>query len=175
MRKKTEIHRYSELPASLKDFINTRIHQEFGHIPIVQQYSWAEPDHTILLMAESGDVLTFYNIVLRQCRFDDDPRLIAGINNFITPQEHRGAGYGTDVMKEAAGILFEELSVEYGLLLCADELVPFYSRFGWYKVNSQLYFDQPDGRKQWQANIMLLSRNGNIIFPEKIDLCGLPW
>lgn len=175
MATKTVLTKYSDLKQSLKELINHQIEAEFGEVPIVKMYTWADPVWTVFMMNENGKVLTFFNIVERICKFDEEPIKIAGISNLITPPEHRGMGYGSKIMDQASGILFEDVNAECGLLLCADELIPFYNRFGWYTIDGHVTFVQPDGKKVWQANTMLLSRDHNRYHPGTIDLCGLPW
>lgn len=170
----SRIQRYKELDTWTRDLINKETDREFGSIPIVQSYSWAEPKWTVLLI-QDNEVLCFYNIVERICRFDGDPVQVAGINNLITPLKYRGYGYGSQIMKTSGNLLFDKLNAEYGLLLCADKLIPFYNRFGWYKTDSKVRFDQPDRTRLWQANVMLLNRKAKPFHPGEIDLCGLPW
>lgn len=171
----SKVYSYCKLDAQTRDFITNEINREFGGIPIVQNYSWTEPQWTVLLVNEDNDVVTFYNIIERICRFDEVPIKVVGINNLITPLKFRGLGYGSQIMETFGKLLFDELNAEYGLLLCADDLISFYDRFSWYNTESIVRFDQPDGKKIWQANVMLLTRQRTKLYPQEIDLCGLPW
>lgn len=168
-----DIKKYSELDQEVKDELNSLIDTEFGHIPIVKETEWATPDWTIINY-DSGQILTFYNIILREVEIDGRPYNIGGINNVITPKQFRGKGYSTETLRDTEYLIFEEFKCAFGLLLCADELIPFYNRLNWYQVNCPVYFKQLDERKLWQANTMLLSKNKEIR-PKEIDLKGLPW
>ena len=99
---------------------------------------------------------------------------IAGINNVITPKEFRGKGYASRILKETESLIFEDLKSDLGVLLCADNLVPFYERLNWYKINCPVYFSQSTGKKVWGANAMILSKKEKI-FPSSMELNGLPW
>ena len=167
------IDKYDALAPDIKKLLNKYIQAEFGHIPIVQETSWAIPDWTIL-QVQDETIVTFYNIIERQVLMDGMPCKVAGINNVITPPPFRGKGYSSQVLSNTTGFLFDELKSEYALLLCADAMIPFYNRLGWYTVNSAVYFDQPGGRKLWAANTMLLSPNKSVA-PAIIDLQGTPW
>lgn len=167
------IEKYDALPPAIKETLHNYIQAEFGHISIVQETTWATPDWTILL-TENETIVTFFNIIERQVLLDGTPCKIAGINNVITPPPFRGKGYSSQALTSTTGFLFDELQSEHALLLCADAMIPFYNRLGWYTVNSTVYMEQPSGRKLWTANTMLLSP-GKAIVPAVIDLRGTPW
>lgn len=105
---------------------------------------------------------------------DNNEITIAGINNVITPKQFRGKGYATKLLRETENLIFNDLGSELGILLCADELIPFYERLKWYKVDCPVYFEQSDGENLWEANTMLLTPNKKIV-PKQIKLNGLPW
>lgn len=107
-------------------------------------------------------------------KFGEETFKIAGINNVITPKIYRGKGYASKILSKTETFLFKDLQSDFGLLLCADDLLPFYGKLGWYKVESTVYFEQQSGSQIWEANVMLLSRSVQI-FPNVIDLNGLPW
>jgi predicted acetyltransferase len=171
-----KINRFNQLDKQTKEFIIKETEREFGWVPVVKKYTWSKPDHTVMLINSENKILAFYNIVERECRFDGSVVRVSGINNLITPVKHRGLGYGSELMSKSANLFFNDLGAEFGLLLCADNLIPFYERFGWFKTRSRVIFDQPGKRKGlWQANIMLLSGEDMSVHPDEIDLCGLPW
>ena len=165
--------KYLELPITTKQQLNTYIHNEFGHIPIVQETEWARPDWTIIYY-EDNQIASFYNIIEREIFIDDKSYKIAGINNVITPPVFRGKGYASKMMHQTESFIFEQLNCELGVLLCADALIPFYEKLGWYKVDCPVYFEQSNGTKLWKANTMFLSK-GRLSNPTKINLNGLPW
>lgn len=169
-----EISKYADLSPETRERLDSYIHAEFGHIPIVNETKWATPDWTIINFIDN-EIAAFYNIVQRHIVFDNKILKGAGINNVITPAKFRGKGLATSTLRETEAFLFDELGADIGVLLCADNLVPFYKRLDWYKVDCPVYFDQPDGKKLWQANTMLLSVNSEKPEPDKIDLRGLPW
>jgi len=67
------------------------------------------------------------------------------------------------------------LGVEFGLLVCEEDVVPFYERLGWQVVEGPLTFDQPGGQATWPAVVMVLPCGGKAWPEGMIDLCGLPW
>jgi hypothetical protein len=168
-----EITRYSKLKQSVRDELDRIIKGEFGHIPIVSEITWATPDWTVILYKD-GEIATFCNIIERTVMIDNRNFLASGINNLITPEKFRGQGFATHILKETENFIFENLKSELGILLCADELVPFYERLKWYKVNCPVWFNQPTGAQLWKANTMLRTKE-IVIRPDHIDLGGLPW
>ncbi len=168
-----EIKKYSELLEKTKNALNSFIDNEFGHIPIVNETEWATPDWTIVYY-KNDLIATFYNIIEREITVDGKIYKIGGINNVITPKEFRGKGYASKTLKNTEKLIFDELKCAFGVLLCADNLIPFYEKLNWYKVKCPVYFEQSSGQKLWGANIMLLTKNEKLN-PAKIELNGLPW
>ena len=167
--------KYSELRPALKSALDGLIDAEFGHVPFVQERVWAQPDW-VFVKYEGDEVATFYNVVLREVSMDGQRYKVAGINNVITPKSFRGKGYSTQTLCETADFLYQDLGCSYGLLLCADALLPFYSRLGWYKADTTLYYDQPAGKQLYDSNVMLFAPAGAPeLHPQHIDLNGLPW
>ncbi|MBC5994659.1 GNAT family N-acetyltransferase [Pontibacter cellulosilyticus] len=167
--------KYSDLSPSETERLQHHIDTEFGHVPFVQAHVWAQPDWSIIKY-EEDNTATFYNVVLREIALDGQNVKAAGINNVITPEAYRGKGYATTLLKATEGKLFDEWGCDCGVLLCADALVPFYSRLNWYKVDAILYYDQPAGKQLYDSNVMLLTPPGcSRLSPKEIDLNGLPW
>jgi GNAT superfamily N-acetyltransferase len=100
---------------------------------------------------------------------------VAGLNELVTFPAHRGRGVASRLLRETEAQWFESLGAQCGLLLCADALLPFYSRLGWRKVDGRVSYGQPDGPKIWAANCMLLDPFRKVALARDIDLCGLPW
>ncbi|TXD80952.1 GNAT family N-acetyltransferase [Subsaximicrobium wynnwilliamsii] len=168
-----EIKKYTELSEKLRNQLSSYIEDEFGHIPIVKETEWETPNLTIIFY-DNEQIVTFYNIVLREISIDNKKIKIAGLNNVMTPKEFRGMGYASIVLREIENLIFTSLSCEMGLLLCADALIPFYEKFNWYKIDCPVYFEQSSGVKLWGASTMLLTRDEKIC-ADKIELNGLPW
>ena len=167
--------KYTDLDTATINELQCHIDTEFGHVPFVQAHTWANPDWSVIKY-ESNSIATFYNIVLRQITIDGQQYKAAGINNVITPKAYRGKGFATEVLSATENFLFEELGCSLGLLLCADALLPFYSRLGWRQVFPILYYDQPSGRQLYDSNVMILDPDKlDKLSPTEIDLNGLPW
>lgn len=168
-----KIHKTSTLDSVIKNQLEQLIEKEFGHIPIVKETTWASPNWTVIFY-EGNEIATFYNIVERTITIDDKDCFAAVINNVITPVKYRGKGLATQILNDTEDFIFNELKAGLGLLLCADNLLPFYEKLNWYRVKCPVYFQQSSGKKLWTANTMLRTHNIEIQ-PNQIDLNGLPW
>lgn len=167
------ITRYNTLNSSVRALIELTIRKEFGHIPIVKQTLWSVPDWSVACFVED-ELASFCNIIVREIRIDDRIYVAAGVSNVITLPQYRGRGFSTAILRATKDEIFKTLKADLGLLLCSDDLIPFYERSGWYQVDCPVYFNQEVGTRLWLANTMLLSRDEHRQ-PKEIDLQGLPW
>jgi len=78
-------------------------------------------------------------------------------------------------MEVAATFIHRELVAEFGLLLCREEVRPFYDRLGWICVPGPTVFDQPSGLVTWPLCTLVLALGATIWPAGTIDLRGLPW
>lgn len=169
----TNVYKYAELSPDRQEELERLAALEFGDVPFVKNTKWATPGWSVMKF-DGEKLISFYNIVERNIEVDGQILKAGGINNVITKREYRGKGLASLLLKETGKLLFDDLHCDLGLLLCADDLVNFYHRHGWYKVNCQLSYDQPAGKQYYTSNVMCLSRSTPIA-PAKIDLKGLPW
>jgi len=167
------IKKYSKLHPAIRQTLVEMAEHEFGDVPIVQEYEWATPDWAVYITS-GNEIASIAHVIIRKLLFDGVEVSVGGLNNLITRKNFRGKGLGVQVLKHTHDLILNELKCDAGLLLCADSLVPYYQKFGWYKVSSKLYFDQPGGKKEWQANVMLKTLNLEL-HPNVIDLNGMPW
>jgi predicted N-acetyltransferase YhbS len=166
--------RYLDLPAERRNQLDAAAVAEFEQYAIVRETEWAAPDWTF--QALDGDaVVSYYNIVGRTVSIDGAATRVAGLNNMVTMPGHRGRGAASGLLRETQPQWFELLEADLGLLLCADALLPFYSRLGWQKVNGRVVYSQPDGPRTWAASCMVLDPSGRMPMSKSVDLCGLPW
>jgi predicted acetyltransferase len=168
-----KVYRYAQLPPGRREELATLAALEFGDVPFVRNTDWAIPDWSVLKF-EGDELVSFYNIMERDIDIDGQQLKAGGINNVITKREHRGKGLASVLLEETGNLLFDELRCDLGLLLCADDLVGFYQKHGWYKMNCRLSYDQPQGKQDYTSNVMCLTRSLQLT-PQAIDLNGLPW
>lgn len=163
----------SHLDPTLRQDLKSRIDREFGHVPIVREHVWAEPDWAFLGYVD-GELVSFLNLVDRNARADGNPVHLFGLNNVITEPQHRGHGYSTKLNQTAADFINELDKDACGFLFCADDLIPFYEKLGWKKYPGEVIISQPTGDKRWQSNAMIYSPAAAQSW-QSVHLCGLPW
>lgn len=165
---------YPQLPAEQRARLEDIADATFGHIPLVMETHWAEPD--IAYLGYLGDDLAvFHNVILRTVEIDGAHVRVAGLNNMITLEAHRGRGLASSLLRRTQPTWFVELRVDIGMLLCADPLVPFYERLAWKRVEVPVRYEQPDGSRVWSANCMVLDAMGRALPRNQVHLRGLPW
>lgn len=57
----------------------------------------------------------------------------------------RGGGYAGMALESLMSAMLRQ-KVALGILHCAANLLPFYGRYGWQKINDAAYYDESDGR-----------------------------
>lgn len=171
---KISITRYGQLPVDRRREMNAAADAEFAQYAIVRETQWASPDWSFLAL-DGDELVAFYNIVERTVKMSDVSVRVAGLNNLVTLPAHRGRGVASRLLRETSAHWFESLGADCGLLLCADALVPFYSRLGWERVEARVTYSQPRGSQIWTANCMWVDPFRRMAAAAEIDLCGLPW
>lgn len=169
-----KIYRRADAPESLTESIARLTRAEFGDIPVIKETAWSPPDWHVAFV-DGARVLSFVSLVERCASFDKRAVKVAGISNMITIEPYRRQGLGSLVMREAQKLITLRIGADFGLLLCSDDVIPFYSRLGWAVTSARLEFDQPSGKRQWRKDTMIYPSHGKLAAFETIELNGLPW
>ena len=139
-----------------------------------RDFEWSVPDWRVLVWAD-GQVVSQLAIVERVGRVAGQPVKLGGVGGVIARPAWRGRGFTSAALRRAAAFMCQELGVEFGLLLCEEDVAAFYERLGWQAVEGPLTFDQPGGQATWPAAVMVLPCGEQAWPSGVIDLCGLPW
>lgn len=166
--------RYADLPPDQRAYLENIAEEQFGHIPLVRETTWAEPDWAYLGY-QGEKLVVFHNVILRSVSIDGAATRIAGLNNMITLPGCRGQGFASRLLRETQPEWFDRHGAQRGMLLCADELVPFYARLGWRRVDVPVRYEQPSGALVWAASCMVLDAAEAAMPRQEVKLCGLPW
>jgi predicted GNAT family N-acyltransferase len=135
---------------------------------------WSDVDwHIIVRIGE--ELVSHVEIVERDARVGRDQIKLAGIGGVLTLPEWRGLGLAQAGMQKTQEFMCEELAVDFGLLMCDREMVPYYSRLGWVEVDGPLIYDQPQGKVYFDDAVMIFSCKGRAWPDGIIDICGYPW
>jgi aminoglycoside 2'-N-acetyltransferase I len=166
-----EIKRNDKLASSEQRSIRD-LAQVFG--AAASDYTWAPVDWHVLVWI-GRRLVSHVEIIERTGTVDGRAVRLGGIGGVASAPEWRGRGHATRAMEEATRFLCTELNAEFGLLLCGQEMTPFYRRLGWKTVDGPLVFDQPAGKVTQDGVVMVLPCAGQEWPSGTIDLCGLPW
>jgi aminoglycoside 2'-N-acetyltransferase I len=142
--------------------------------PGEEDFAWSDTDWHVLVR-EGERLVSNVEIVERNAKVDGQPLRLGGIGGVATLPEWRRRGYAEAGLKIAECFLRKKLAVDFGLLICSYQLIPYYGRLGWQVVPGPMLIDQPSGKVQYTNTIMVLPV-GRSDWPQgTLDLCGRPW
>jgi len=107
---------------------------------------------------------------------ETDDVLLGGIGSVLTWPQHRGKGYGTQLVEDTLTYMSHEWGVRGGVLFCASSLLAWYVKRGWKRVSGYVFVnqpDEPDGRMSVpkKINTMVYGINNDV----DLVLESLPW
>jgi hypothetical protein len=105
----------------------------------------------------------------------EQPVKVCGVGGVVTTLHAQGKGYATHAMRHAAHLMREELAADFGLLFCRDQLIPFYERLSWQKINDPVEIEQPSGPATSPMNVMVLPCRAEAWPAGCVKLNSLPW
>lgn len=144
--------------------------------PAQQAIAWASPEWGILVRDDAGALVGYVGIVVRDAVLDGRAVRVGGIGGVKTHPAARGQGYARAALGRAATFMADELDVAFGVLVCREELLPFYGALDWQPFAGTLLVEQPGGRVPFTFNRpMTLPLREPAPHRGTLDLCGLPW
>lgn len=144
--------------------------EEFGHLP----YRFAAREWYVLAR-HAHKLIGCVGIVNRTVRVGKQYVPVGGISYLVTHSEWRHQGIGSALLEEAITFIRGKLRYGFALLLCREDIVPFYAKFGWTQVEGPTHFSQPSGKLRWPKATMVFQCGERKWSTGSIDLCGLPW
>jgi aminoglycoside 2'-N-acetyltransferase I len=163
-----------DLTALERSQLNHLLDEAFSHDDFGRAYQWAKSDWRLLLETQ-GEFVSHAGIVERTVTVEGLLVRVGGIGAVATAPRWQRRGLARQLLERAAGFMRSELRVDFGLLICGDDLIPYYGRLGWRVTPGPLWADQPQGKVKMPTAIMALSLTGLPWPSGAIDLCGLPW
>ncbi|MGB8510772.1 MAG: GNAT family N-acetyltransferase [Pyrinomonadaceae bacterium] len=138
------------------------------------ELEWRPKDWHIFV-DDDGRAATHVGMLKHTVTVGGRPIVVGGVGGVATALDAQGQGYAQSGMRRAASFMSENLGVEFGLLFCRDQLVPFYERLGWQLVNEPTDFEQSKGTMRSPLNVMVLPFGGREWPSGAIRLDSLPW
>lgn len=128
-----------------------------------------------LIAAWEGDALVgFLAIVERTLAVGPELVPVGGIGGVVTLPDRQGRGLGTRIMERAREHLERAGEVRFGFLRCQDELLPFYTRLGWHRIDAAVTYEMTPSTPP-ATNAMVLALRGEQWPPGDVDLRGTAW
>lgn len=132
--------------------------------------------------AVGGDLLerrragvSYVGALVRKGLADGREVRIGGVGGIKTHPQVRRQGLAALAIRRTIEH-FQELEVDFALLVCEPELVPFYERLGWKLHSGELFVTQRGESMKFTFNLPLTYPVRTIAPPDGvIDLSGPPW
>jgi hypothetical protein len=97
------------------------------------------------------------------------------VGGVVTALSEHGKGYATEAMRHAGAMMCEERAIDFGLLFCREQLVPFYARLGWRRVEEPVEIEQPSGTITSPMVVMVLPCKEKSWPSGRVQLNSFPW
>ena len=140
------------------------------------QIQWAPTTWSVLIWGDQANLVSYVGALTRQAKYNDKAVLLGGIGSVKTHPKARGRGYAGAGIVRASEFLRGKCEVAFSLLVCREELLVYYQRFGWQHFTGDVFVEQPSGRTKFTFNEpMVLSGGEEAPLNGVLDLCGMPW
>jgi GNAT superfamily N-acetyltransferase len=135
---------------------------------------WSSPEWFVVGKL-AGRVISIIGILKRAIRIGETSLEVGGVGGVATHPDYQRRGYGSALLQRAAVFMRADLNVDFGLLVCDQDMVPFYGNLDWQTVQDEMVFDFRGSKRTFQGITMLLPLGGRSWPRGTIDLCGTPW
>lgn len=137
---------------------------------------WAPHQAAVVGWDAEGAALCYVGAVLREARWNDRAVKVGGIGGVKTHPAARGRGFAATAVRRALAFFHGQGDVDFGLLVCGQELVPFYERLGWRMFLGALLVTQKQATVPFMFNLPMTTPLGlQELLGGTIDLLGPPW
>lgn len=103
--------------------------------PVEKQKEWIEKnilsEDVHCFLVKNGEYKAYMNLVNESLYIDDTHHSIWGVGNVCSKE--KGKGYGNAIMQLVNQYIADSNRV--GLLICHDNLIPFYEKNGWITID----------------------------------------
>ena len=139
--------------------------------------TFAHADLRVLVQDETGEILCHVGIYRRVITWNGQKINVGGIGGVLTRADSRNRGLATLGLNAAIQTLRHEDSINFAILFCASDRIPFYMARGFMPFDGIVQAEQPQqGSVRFDA-LTALVHDVKRTAPTlgTIDLCGLPW
>jgi aminoglycoside 2'-N-acetyltransferase I len=137
---------------------------------------WVSAQWSVIGWDAEGVALCHVGVILREARWNERAVKVGGIGGVKTHPASRRRGFASTAIQRALDFFHEQGGVDFGLLVCEPDLVPFYERLGWRRFPGELLVTQSQANVPFTFNLpMTIPLRLHESFDGKIDLLGPPW
>lgn len=135
---------------------------------------WRRPEWGVFV--NEDDVLVSYTgVILIEGTANGSQAAIGGVGGVATHPDHRGRGHAAMGLGRALDFLLER-GADFALLVCREQLVPYYAGLGWQKYAGEVVVTQFGEPERFTVNeVMVGDLNSPAPTTGVIDLQGPPW
>jgi aminoglycoside 2'-N-acetyltransferase I len=172
-----EILHLDRISAELDKQIDALEHLAFSgeiHDTDFKSIQWASHDWMALGRLD-GELVTQFCLLKREITVGGEKVWVTGIGGVATHPNWRRRGLASQLLLASEAFMRAEIRTPFGLLICADETQPVYSRCGWQTIAKSLIFVQDDQHRKLDTCVMILPLVSQPWPTGEINLCGLPW
>lgn len=135
---------------------------------------WTPPGWGVLVTV-GGEIVSYTGIVVTEAAVNGRPAAIGGVGSIATHPAHRGQGHASRSIEMALDWMAGK-DVEFAMLVCRDELVPYYERGGWDMYAGELLVSQFGERETFTFNrVMVRAVTADPPSGGVIDIGEPPW
>lgn len=136
---------------------------------------WAPSQWDISVRDEANTLVSYTGGILREAIANGTRTTIGGVGGVKTHPGHRGVGHATAGL-DAAHALLDSLGADFGLLVCDEGLIPYYTKLGWQVFDGELRTRRWGEETTFTFNRIMVREVRNLPPTHGwVDLCGPPW
>jgi predicted GNAT family N-acyltransferase len=122
-------------------------------------------------------LVSYVGAVVRTADHNGNPARIGGIGAVKTKPRARGHGFAAAGLTKAMEFFgATDPPIHFGLLVCNESLLGYYTRFGWREFGGNLFTSQKGETEVFTFNkVMVVDIAGLAPTTGSIDLNGPPW
>lgn len=168
-----KIESYDKIDDSTSDSIDFIFKTVFNRTLKENESTWARPNWIGLLHLNEKPI-SFCYIVDSKILFDNKLVRVGGLGGVMTLPSYRGLGAARELLKKVDNLMFQEIDVDCGLLVCDESLEDFYNELDWYKIDCPVYYLNNNERVAYHKSTML-KNPGDCYSPNVVNIMGKLW
>ena len=140
----------------------------------ISSWTWSQDDWRVLVRVDHR-IVSHVAISERTCLVNEKPVKVGGVGGVGTHPEWRSQGLASLAMRQTANFVIDQLKVEFGVLFCANEMVPYYQRLGWRMIDAPVFFEEGGIKMRCDLPVMYLPGTKPYWPWGDVDICGHLW